>query len=261
MLFKKIKYGQIDLSDAQFTSSGIVVQNFEFPLELDTQIETISLGHGQKAFSTRANGRIYAISGYIIGRTASERNKSLEILQRAIRPVGILGMQGDSRLEWQDFNGKSYWTMARVYEAVKITHEIRSDLVEFSFSLFAENPAYYSSEKKTIVLDPSATVGYGLFTGDADGVHLGYMPAGGHSLTGTLAVNEGNFEAGVIIEDYSGIDGNYYENLSNGLKYGVSGIAEHRRIDTMKRPTEILDYGRPSQNFRLPRSMGFLLSP
>ena len=190
MLFKKIKYGQIDLSDAQFTSSGIVVQNFEFPLELDTQIETISLGHGQKAFSTRANGRIYTISGYIIGRTASERNKSLDILQRAIRPVGILGMQGDSRLEWQDFNGKTYWTMARVYEAVKITHEIRSDLVEFSFSLFAENPAYYSSVKKTIELDPTATVGYGLFTGDADGVHLGYIPAGGHSLTGTLAVNE-----------------------------------------------------------------------
>ncbi len=67
MLFKKIKYGQIDLSDAQFVSSGIVVQNFEFPLELDTQIETISLGHGQKAFSTRANGRVYTITGYLIG--------------------------------------------------------------------------------------------------------------------------------------------------------------------------------------------------
>lgn len=54
MLYKNISFKDLNLSDEQFASSGIVLQDFQFPLELDSQIEDISLQHGQKIFSTRA---------------------------------------------------------------------------------------------------------------------------------------------------------------------------------------------------------------
>lgn len=87
------------------------------------------------------------------------------------------------------------------------------------------------------------------------------MPSGGHTLSGSVVENAGNFEAGVIITDTSNIENNVYVNLTNGLQYGVSGHAENRVIDTSVRPTEIHDYGVTSSAHRLANSTGFLLSP
>lgn len=133
--------------------------------------------------------------------------------------------------------------------------------MEFSFSLFADSPEYYSTEEKTATLDPNNTLGFGKFSGDLEGVHLGFVPDGGHTLSGSIIENKGNFEAGVKILDTSGIENNYYINITNGLKYGVSGVASHRTIDTTKKPTEIRDGGQLSNAERLVNSTGFLLSP
>lgn len=261
MLYRRITYAGLDMSDSRYQSSGIVLQDFQFPLELDTQIEDISFLHGQKTYTTRAKGRKYTVTGKIIWLTPEKRNEALNFLTKTIRPNGLIGSSPVYRLEFEEFTGKRFWTMARVFEAVTYTHNIRDDIVDFSFSLFSDNPAYFSTILKTQALDPKATIGYGKFTGGIDGIHLGYLPEWGNTITGTLLENNWNFEAGVIIEDYTGITDNVYMNLSNGLKYWISGKASARVINTIERPTLITDYWTATTEKRLPQSTGFLLSP
>lgn len=261
MLFKKISYWELDLADARFVSSGIVLQDFYFPLELETHLEDIALSHGQKAFSTRAKWRVYKISWRIIGMTPEKRNMALKILENTIRPSWILGENDTKRLEWENFLWEKFWTLARVYEAITYTHNPQDPIVEFSFSLFAEFSEYFSIKENSIELDPNNTLWFGKFSGDTNGIHLWFLPTGGHALSGSIIENKWNFEAWVKIFDFSWIENNFYINLSNGLKYWVSWRAENRSIDTTKKPTEILDYWQISLAERLPHSTGFLLSP
>lgn len=54
--------------------------------------------------------------------TPEERTNALKIIEKTIRPSGILGENENHRLEWENFAGERFWTMARVYEAISYSH-------------------------------------------------------------------------------------------------------------------------------------------
>lgn len=261
MLYKKLSYKWVSLADAEFSQNHLFLESFDFSLVLDTERIVNTFSHWEIAHPTLARGREYIISGSIATPSQEERNEGIEYLSKIICPEGIISKNPYYRLEWEDFNGKKFWTMARVLEWISYDHSNASDFVSFSFTLFSEKSYYFVWNKKIIPLDEKAVLGYGLFSWDSQWVHLWYIPEWGNISSWTILVNEGNFEAPVVIEDRSGIEDNEYLNISNWLRYSLSWTAHDRKIDTNTRPTTITDFWNESTAKRLPWSTGFLLSP
>lgn len=263
MLQKNVRYKWLSFSNEQFfhptTPSHVILDDFAMSVSYDTDSVDVANYHGVKSYATRAKECIYTISGRIASTQADNRQDGLDYIRSVIRPEWILGKSSEYLLEWEDFKGRSFFTTARVNSPVSISHETLSAYVNFSFELQSDYPAHFG-EHHSITFTPQMQA-FGLFSGDSDWVHLGYLPDGGQIWGGISITNAGNFEAWVRITDTSGAEWVFYINNTNGLRYGVSGVSNQRVIDTQVRPSIVTDYGIDSSKNRMRGSTGFLLSP
>jgi len=264
MIYKKVKYRWVSLWDSQYsdpvTPSYLVLQDMDMRVGYDTKSESISVYHGEKWYLTTAGGRTWKVSWVIAETDPAKRQTAIDYLKSIIRPEGILSNDPNHRIEWQDFQDRTFWAMARVNSEVSFSHQVRSTIIQFSFELWSESPQYFGNTLNTYSLTPTQQA-FWLFSGDSDWVHLGYIPDIGN-LSGWFSItNAGNFEAGVEITDVSWQDGVFYINNTNGLRYGVNGLSMQRIIDTRVRPTLVTDYGVDNSKNRMKGSTGFLLSP
>lgn len=261
MIYKKVKYKWVSLYDSQFADaldpSYIVLQNMDMIVPYDTETEETT--NGTRGMRTRPRDRTWKISGYIADVEAFNRQYGIDYLKNIIKPEGIKETQ-EYRIEWQDFQNRTFWAMARVIWEVKFSHNVQSPLVEFSFELWSGTPQYFWNTLHTETLTPIFSA-FWMFTGDEDGVHLWTVPDGWYAGGSYSLENAWNFEAWVKITDYSLGESVYFMNATNGLRYGVTGISNARIIDTNFRPTVVTDYGVDASKNRMRWSSGFLLSP
>lgn len=264
MIYKKVKYNWVSLYDSQYsdpiTPSYLVLQDMNMSVNYDTKSENISIYHGERWYLTTASGRTWKISGVIAEIDPVKRQTAIDYLKSIIRPEWILSNIPNHRIEWQDFQDRTFWAMARVSSELSLSHQVRSTIIQFSFELWSESPQYFWDVLHTHSITPSAPA-FGLFSWDSLWVHLWYIPEWGN-LSGWFSItNSGNFEAWVEITDYSWWDGVFYVNNTNWLRYWVNGISNARVIDTRVRPTLVTDYWVDNSKNRMKWSTGFLLSP
>lgn len=207
MIIKNLTYNGVSLADAQYRDplnpSHSVLIGCDMKYALSTKIEDQTLYHGEKAFLTTAGGRYFAVEGQIADTSAEKRQAGIDYLTSLIRPTGTTIENPDKLLEWQDYAGRSFWCYVRVFDPIVFKHATRDPIIDFSFTLYSETPQYYGSVKHTTSISEDSVLGFGLFSGDADGVHLGYEQDGVNLSGATTIQNAGNFMAGVIIRDRS----------------------------------------------------------
>lgn len=264
MIYKKVKYKGVSLYDSQYadpiTPSYLVLQDMDMSVNYDTKSENISVYHGERWYLTTASGRRWKISWVIAEVDPAKRQTAIDYLKSIIRPEGILSNTPNYRIEWQDFQSRTFWAMARVSSEVSFSHSIQSPIVQFSFELWSESPQYFGNTLHSSTITP-VIPSFGLFSWDDDWVHLWYVPEWGNISGGFSLVNAGNFEAWVLISDVSNGNWVFYINNTNSLRYGVTGVSMARIIDTRVRPTLVTDYGVDTSKNRMKGSTGFLLSP
>ena len=260
MIYKKIKYKGVSLATSDFSTNNIIITWFDHSVDYDTKKESVTTYHGERGYQTTTSGRTFSISGKIANTDPSVRQVSVDLLKSIIKAEGILSKDPNYLLEWEDFSDKKYFCRARVDKWLTFSHSTLSAFIDFSFSLWCETPQYYLDGINTITISPSPQ-SFWLFSGDIDGIHLWFIWESGNTGGGTNISNSGNFEAWVIISDTSWSDGWFYINSTNGLRYGVSGIANQRIINTTVRPTIVTDYWVDSSKNRMKWSSWLLLSP
>lgn len=261
MIYKKVKYKWVSLYDAQFSDeenpSYLVLQNMDMIVPYDTETEDTT--NGARWMRTRPRDRTWRISGYIADAEAFNRQYGVDYLKKIIKPEAIKETQ-EFRIEWQDFQNRTFWAMARVIWEVKFNHNVQSPLIEFSFELWSGTPQYFWNTLHSETITPIFG-SFWVFSGDEDGVHLGTVPDGWYSSGAYALQNDGNYEAGVKISDNSQWDSVYYMNATNWLRYWVTWVSNARIIDTNYRPTLVTDYWIDASKNRMRGSTGFLLSP
>ena len=264
MLVKNVSYKGISLASSQFSHpvnpSYWVLQDFNMSVSYDTKIENVSMYHGERWYTTLAWWRMFKISGVIADINASNRQDGINYLMNIIRPEWILSNSPEYKIEWEDFSGRKFWSMARVFSEISFSHQIKNTIIEYSFDLWSESPQYFGDTLRSYSLTPSQQ-SFWLFSGGVEGVHLWYIPEIGNLSWWFSLTNYGNFEAWVEITDSSGWDGVFYINNTNWLRYWVNWLSLARVIDTRVRPTIVTDYWVDNSKNRMKWSTWFLLSP
>ncbi len=139
-------YKSLNFSDSQARVNNFAIQSVQYGLNLMTQVFEKTTWHWAYSTNTLSWGRILTISWTIFWTTRADRWNAQQRLQSIIKPEYYLEIvnRGFYEFTFENDNWDILKWQAKVYSDIRYEDTVDSPLINFSFDLMAENPAFQS---------------------------------------------------------------------------------------------------------------------
>lgn len=245
MLVRNFTYKGVSLSESVARSTKILVQKVDKPINMRTQVFERQNWHGSFTSGTLASGRLFTVRGVIFGATRADRAIGQEIINGIIVPESNPGTGvGFYDMLFTDDSGNVHLTSAKVYSMPTYGRDIGSDIIDFSFELYAEDPRTTSQALN----DEAGGLGY------YGGVSLpAALPFAldSHSIGKITVTNAGNFAASCKVTVTGTVENTRIHNHTNGRYYGVSTTTTEFVHDDTGSEFSVTDAGVDVSGYRI----------